>query len=94
VATRSRLVGFGSAALLVVAGILCAVLVDGLTGEVLALTLLLVGLGGALLLTFLEVGLSEDRARARDEDRRRERAERRVALHRRRPARRAPRRRG
>jgi threonine/homoserine/homoserine lactone efflux protein len=78
VAPRSRALAFGSAAALVVVGILCATLIGGLTGQVLAITLITVGLGGALLLTFLEVGLSEDRARAREEESRRRRAAKRV----------------
>jgi hypothetical protein len=61
---------------------MCAVLIRGLTGDVLAIALVSVGLGGALLLVFLEVGLSEDRARARDEKRRRERARRRLEARR------------
>jgi hypothetical protein len=65
VPVRARILAFGSAAVLVVAGALCAVLVGGLTGEVLAIALVSVGLGGAVLLVFLEVGLSEDRERAR-----------------------------
>jgi hypothetical protein len=80
--------------MLVVAGALCAILVGGLTGEVLTIALMTAGLGGALLLAFLEVGLSEDRARARDEARRRERAGQRVAADRRPVARRWPRRPG
>ena len=72
-ARRSRILAFGSAGLLVVAGVLCAVFVGGLTGQVLTIALMTAGLGGALLLAFLEVGLSEDRARARDEERRRAR---------------------
>jgi hypothetical protein len=71
VAPRSRILAFGSAGVLVVAGVLCAVLINGLTGQVLAIALLLLGLGGALLLVFLEVGLSEDRELAREEERRR-----------------------
>jgi hypothetical protein len=78
VAPRSRALAFGSAAALVVAGALCAALIGGLTGQVLALVLITVGLGGALLLVFLEVGLSEDKARAREEERRRRRAAKRV----------------
>jgi hypothetical protein len=66
-ARRTRALAFGSAAALVVAGALCAVLIDGVVGEVLAITLTTVGLGGALLLLFLEVGLSEDRDRTADE---------------------------
>jgi archaellum biogenesis protein FlaJ (TadC family) len=78
VTPRSRIAAFGSAGLLVVAGVVCAIFVNGLTGQVLMISLLLAGLGGALLLVFLEVGMSEDRQRARDEERRRERAESRV----------------
>jgi hypothetical protein len=58
---------FGSAALLVVTGVVCGVLVGGLTGQVLVIALTMAGLGGALLLLFLEVGLSEDQERERDE---------------------------
>jgi hypothetical protein len=67
-------VAFGSAALLVVAGAACGVLVGGRTGQALLIALTTVGLGGALLLAFLEVGLSEERELERDERRRRERA--------------------
>jgi hypothetical protein len=74
VAPRARLVAVGSAGLLVVAGALCAAFVGGLTGQVLAIGLITVGLGGALLLVFLEVGLSEERELAKDEERRRKRA--------------------
>jgi hypothetical protein len=73
VAARTRILAFGAAGLLVIAGVLCAGLVNGLTGQVLAIALISAGLGGALLLMFLDVGLSEDRQRARDEDRRRRR---------------------
>jgi hypothetical protein len=67
VARRSRILSFG----LVLVGVLCAALVGGLTGEVLAIALVSIGLGGAVLLVFLEVGLSEDRQRAHDAERRR-----------------------
>jgi hypothetical protein len=62
---RSRIVGFGSAALLVVAGGACAAVFSPGLGE--ALALVLISLGGilAVSLVFLEVGLSEDRERAR-----------------------------
>jgi hypothetical protein len=65
VAPRPRALAFGSAAALVVAGSICAVLVGGLTGEVLAIALITIGLGAVILLLFLEVGLSEERERAR-----------------------------
>jgi hypothetical protein len=68
---RARLIAFGSAGVLVVASGICALLVSGLAGEVVALSLLALGLGGLVLLVFLEVGLSEDRDRAKEEERRR-----------------------
>jgi hypothetical protein len=69
-ARRSRILAFGACAVLVVAGTMCAVLLDGFTGEVLTLALLGLGLVGAVALVFLEIGLSEDRERARGERRR------------------------
>jgi hypothetical protein len=74
VTPRARIGAFGAAAVLVVAGAMCAALVGGVTGWVLAIALVSAGLGGALLLVFLEIGLSEDRERAVEEERRRERA--------------------
>jgi len=67
---RSRILAFGSAAVLVIAGVLCAALISGLFGEVLSIALIGVGLGGAVLLAFLEVGLGEERDLQREEDRR------------------------
>ena len=58
---------------LVLAGGVCAVLVGGVVGEVLTIVLISGGLAGALLLLFLEVGLSEERELAREEERRRRR---------------------
>jgi hypothetical protein len=74
VAPRLRVLAFGSAAALVVAGSICAALVGGLTGEVLAIALITLGLGAVVLLLFLEVGLSEERELAREDNRRRQRA--------------------
>lgn len=71
-----RIVAFGLAAALVVAGGVCAALVPGVTGEVLTIVLISAGLSGGLLLLFLEVGLSEERDIERDEERRRARAKR------------------
>jgi hypothetical protein len=82
--TRARILSFGSAAMLVVAGGACAALVSGVTGEVLTIVLIAAGLGGALLLIFLEIGLDEERDLARDQARRRQR-EKRALLTRRRP---------
>ena len=70
---RLRVLAFGSAGGLVIAGAVCAALIGGVVGEVLTIVLISAGLGGGLLLVFLEVGLSEERELARDEERRRKR---------------------
>jgi uncharacterized membrane protein len=70
VAPRRRVLTFGSAAALVIAGSICAALVGGLTGEVLAIALITLGLGAVLLLMFFEVGLSEERELAKEQKRR------------------------
>jgi hypothetical protein len=88
------LLAFGTAAALVVAGALCAALIAGVVGQALAIALISAGLGGALLLIFYEVGLSEDRERARDEERRRKRSPKHVDPGRRLWSRRRPRRPG
>jgi hypothetical protein len=75
---RSRIVGFGSAGLLVLAGAACAVAFNGALGQNLAFVLVALGLVLATSLVFYEVGLTEDRARASEERRRdleRERAD-------------------
>ncbi len=72
---NSRILAYGSAGALIVAGGVCGGLVSGETGEVLALVLIGLGLVGIVGLAFMEVGLSEDRERER-ERRARERAER------------------
>ena len=73
---RARVMSFGSAGALVVAGGICGVVVNGLTGDLLMIGFLMVGLGGALLLAFLDVGLTEERDRAREEQALRRRVER------------------
>jgi hypothetical protein len=85
VSRRSRIARFGLAGALVLCGVLCAVVVGGTTGAVLCLVLVSIGLVGAVLLGFLEVGLSEDRERARTDERRRERAALPLDAERRRP---------
>ncbi len=64
---RSRVVAFGGASLLVVAGIAGAITVGGLVGQILAIVLVGTGLVAAVGLAFYEVGLSEDQERAREE---------------------------
>jgi hypothetical protein len=81
--TRTRILAFGSAAALVLTGGICSVLLGGVTGQVVTLVLASAGLGGVVLLIFLEVGLSEDRELQRDEERRRRRVLRLLDAHRR-----------
>jgi hypothetical protein len=71
---RSRILWFGSAGVLTLVGALCAVFVPDLIGQLLTFVLISCGLGGVVLLLFFEVGLSEDRERAAEEQRRQERA--------------------
>jgi hypothetical protein len=64
------MLAFGSAAALVLAGGACAVLVAGITGEVLTIVLMSAGLAAGLLLIFLEIGLDEERDLARERSKR------------------------
>jgi hypothetical protein len=89
VTPRTRNMAIALAAALVLAGVACAVLVPGVTGEILTFVLIATGLGGGLVLVFLEIGFGEERDLAREEERKRKRTER---TGRRRP--RLPRRRG
>jgi hypothetical protein len=68
---RPRILAFGSTGLIVAAGAACAVFINGVLGSSLAIALISIGLGAALLLVFFEVGLSEDHEREREEARRR-----------------------
>ena len=65
--------GFGTSALLVVAGAVAVAVLSGGFGQVLGMMLFGLGLVLAVSLVFLEVGLSEDRERAREAQRARER---------------------
>lgn len=76
VSPRTRILAFGTAAAVAIAGGVCGALIHGLLGQLLAFVLISFGLGGAVLLIFLEVGLSEDRERAREEAQQRERSAR------------------
>jgi hypothetical protein len=64
---RSRILSFGSCAVLVLVGAICGAVIGGTVGQLLALGFIAVGLIWALSLVFLEVGLSEDRDRAREQ---------------------------
>jgi len=63
----NRIASFGSAGLLVIAGALCSAVLSGLAGQLAGFVLIGLGLILATGLVFLEVGLSEDRERAREE---------------------------
>ena len=73
---RSRFAAFGTATLIVVAGILCAVLVAGTVGQILALVLIGSGLVLATGLVFFEVGLRRGPWSGAREERQREHVER------------------
>jgi uncharacterized membrane protein YdjX (TVP38/TMEM64 family) len=66
VSRRSRIVGFGSAGLLVLAGIASAVAFGSALGQNLAFVLVALGLVLATCLVFYEVGLTEDHERERE----------------------------
>jgi hypothetical protein len=68
VSRRRRILAYGGAVVLTLAGFVSAAL-GGLAGQVAGIALVSLGLGGALIFGFYEVGLSEDRARAEEEDR-------------------------
>jgi hypothetical protein len=61
--SHARIAAFGASGVLVAGGILCAVLLGGFLGPLLALMLIGSGLVLVTSLVFLEVGLSEDRDR-------------------------------
>jgi len=54
-------------------GVICGFAVPGLVGDIIRLSLITLGLGAVLLLVFYEIGLSEDKARAKEEEERRRR---------------------
>ncbi len=70
---RTRIATFGASALLVLLGVFAAILVKGLTGELLTTILIGVGLIAVVSLIFLEVGLGEEHDLQREAERYRER---------------------
>ena len=70
---RQRIRAYGSAVALMLVGVVCGFAVPGLVGDIIRLSLITLGLGAVLLLVFYEIGLSEDKARAREEEERRRR---------------------
>ena len=81
--SRNRVLSFGGSALAIVLGGVIAIVVHGITGEAVSLSLISLGSIAIVSLVFLEVGLSEDRERERERADARER-ERRPPLRRRR----------
>lgn len=77
---RSRIVGFGTAGLLVVAGIGCAFIFTGGLAQNLAFVLVALGMVLATSLVFYEVGLTEDRERARERAREEKELQRKARL--------------
>ena len=67
---RTRRLAFGTAGFLTVAGFLAIAFVDGVTADVAGFVVFALGFIALIALAFLEVGLSEDRQRAEDAERR------------------------
>jgi hypothetical protein len=63
---RNRLIWFGGSGILIVLGLVAGRLIGGITGEAVAIALYCLGGIAIVSLVFLEVGLSEDRARERE----------------------------
>jgi hypothetical protein len=59
-------------------GGVCAAAIGGMTAEVIGWTLVTLGLGAIVLLVFYEIGLSEDRELAKEEEQRRRQAQKRT----------------
>ena len=70
---RQRILAYGSAAGLMLIGVICGFAVPGLVGDIIRLSLITLGMGAVLLLVFYEIGLSEDKALAKEEEERRRR---------------------
>ena len=68
---RTRVLSFGGALLTIVIGGVAGALIGGVTGEAIAVAAISLGGIAIVSLVFLEVGLSEDRERAREVEQRR-----------------------
>ena len=66
--SRARVATYGSTALVIVAGGVCLGVISGSGGQIVGSALIGAGLIIALGLAFFEVGLSEDRERARESE--------------------------
>ena len=63
---RQRIATFGTAAVAVLLGAAAPFVIGGTTGAALGVALVTLGLVAAISLVFFEIGLSEDRERARE----------------------------
>ena len=63
---RGRVLSFGGAIAMMVAGAIAGAILGGITGEAVAIAFVSVGAIAVISLIFLEVGMSEDRARERE----------------------------
>ena len=64
---RARVLTYGGIVVVILLAGLCRLLFNGFAVEVAALTVISLCLGAIVLLVFYEVGLSEDKARAKEE---------------------------
>jgi hypothetical protein len=71
VTKRGRILSYGSIVAVILLAGLCRLFFDGFAVEVVALSVMSLGLGAILLLVFYEVGLSEDKEREREAEARR-----------------------
>jgi len=74
VTKRARVLTYGGIVVVILLAGLCRLLFNGFAVEVAALTVISLCLGAIVLLVFYEVGLSEDKARAKEEAERARRA--------------------
>jgi len=64
---EQRIRWYGSAVGLIGVGVVCGFVVPGLVGAIIRLTLITLAMGWVILLVFYEIGLSEDKGRAKEE---------------------------
>jgi hypothetical protein len=70
---RGRIRAYGGAVALMLVGVICGFAVPGLVGDIIRLTLLTVGFGAVILAVFYEIGMSEEKALAREQNEREQR---------------------
>ena len=63
----NRIRAYGSAAVVAIAGIVCAAVSASKTADIVGYTVMTLAFGAIVLLVFYEIGLSEDQAREAEE---------------------------